>query len=171
MAYKQTHRHSDPVRRLLCLTETCFLERDPSTYSIGKLSKKNKSYVQTGFKSRVAKTLKRSANTTFRSFWDWWRTPFTSIIILISNAIWYPICIVTLDLVELLIWCRSLLRPKIPLYIKSLLYWLFGVINWYVIMTHHVTPHLCAKRDICWMMILCLSQLCYLKFLLILGWN
>ena len=39
MAYKQTHRHSDPVRRLLCLTETCFLERDPSTYSIGKYSK------------------------------------------------------------------------------------------------------------------------------------
>ena len=45
MAYKQTHRHSDPVRRLLCLTETCFLERDPSTYSIGKYPK-DKNYVQ-----------------------------------------------------------------------------------------------------------------------------
>ena len=37
VAYKQSHRHSDPVRRLLCLTETCLLERDPSTYSIVSL--------------------------------------------------------------------------------------------------------------------------------------
>lgn len=27
-------RHSEPVRRTLCLTETCLLERDPQTYSI-----------------------------------------------------------------------------------------------------------------------------------------
>ncbi|KAG5881132.1 hypothetical protein JTB14_020836 [Gonioctena quinquepunctata] len=27
-------RHSDPVRRTLCLSETCILERDPQTYSI-----------------------------------------------------------------------------------------------------------------------------------------
>lgn len=32
--YKQSHRHPDPVRRQLCLTETCVLERDPATYSI-----------------------------------------------------------------------------------------------------------------------------------------
>ncbi|XP_018321035.1 dnaJ homolog subfamily C member 13 isoform X1 [Agrilus planipennis] len=27
-------RHSEPVRRILCLSETCLLERDPQTYSI-----------------------------------------------------------------------------------------------------------------------------------------
>ena len=37
LAYKQSHRHQDPVRRILCLTETCLLERDPSTYSIVSL--------------------------------------------------------------------------------------------------------------------------------------
>ncbi|CAL4130362.1 unnamed protein product, partial [Meganyctiphanes norvegica] len=31
---KISHRHNDPVRRTLCLSETCLLERDPSTYSI-----------------------------------------------------------------------------------------------------------------------------------------
>ena len=35
--YKQSHRHDDPVRRLLCLTETCLLERDPATYSLVSL--------------------------------------------------------------------------------------------------------------------------------------
>ena len=35
--YKQSGRHPDPVRRLLCLTETCLLERDPATYSIVSL--------------------------------------------------------------------------------------------------------------------------------------
>ena len=35
--YKQSARHPDPVRRLLCLTETCLLERDPATYSIVSL--------------------------------------------------------------------------------------------------------------------------------------
>ena len=30
--HKITHRHPDNVRRLLCLTETCLLERDPDTY-------------------------------------------------------------------------------------------------------------------------------------------
>lgn len=35
--YKQSHRHEDPVRRLLCLTETCLIERDPSTYTIVSL--------------------------------------------------------------------------------------------------------------------------------------
>ncbi len=35
--YKQSARHADPVRRLLCLTETCLLERDPATYSIVSL--------------------------------------------------------------------------------------------------------------------------------------
>ena len=35
--YKQSHRHQDPVRRLLCLTETCLLERDPGTYSLVSL--------------------------------------------------------------------------------------------------------------------------------------
>ena len=30
-------RHEDPVRRLLCLTETCLLERDPATYSLVSL--------------------------------------------------------------------------------------------------------------------------------------
>lgn len=27
-------RHSEPMRRTLCLSETCLLERDPQTYSI-----------------------------------------------------------------------------------------------------------------------------------------
>lgn len=27
-------RHPEPVRRTLCITETCLLERDPQTYSI-----------------------------------------------------------------------------------------------------------------------------------------
>lgn len=31
---KLTPRHPDPVRRILCLTETTLLERDPQTYSI-----------------------------------------------------------------------------------------------------------------------------------------
>jgi DnaJ family protein C protein 13 len=35
--YKQSRRHQDPVRRLLCITETCLIERDPSTYSIVSL--------------------------------------------------------------------------------------------------------------------------------------
>lgn len=30
--HKITHRHPDAVRRLLCLTETCLVERDPDTY-------------------------------------------------------------------------------------------------------------------------------------------
>jgi DnaJ family protein C protein 13 len=37
LVYKQSHRHEDPVRRSLCLTETCLLERDPATYSIVSL--------------------------------------------------------------------------------------------------------------------------------------
>jgi DnaJ family protein C protein 13 len=35
--YKQTDRHPDPARRQLCLTDTCLIERDPSTYSIVSL--------------------------------------------------------------------------------------------------------------------------------------
>lgn len=35
--YKQSEKHNDPVRRILCLTETCLLERDPATYSIVSL--------------------------------------------------------------------------------------------------------------------------------------
>ena len=31
---KQTARQPDPVRRTLCLTETCLLERDPASYSV-----------------------------------------------------------------------------------------------------------------------------------------
>ncbi|CAH1789259.1 unnamed protein product [Owenia fusiformis] len=31
---KITHRHDDPTRRTLCLTETCIVERDPATYNI-----------------------------------------------------------------------------------------------------------------------------------------
>ncbi|XP_043196340.1 dnaJ homolog subfamily C member 13-like isoform X3 [Amphibalanus amphitrite] len=31
---KQSARHPDPVRRTLCLTETCLLERDPASYSV-----------------------------------------------------------------------------------------------------------------------------------------
>ena len=36
MVYKQSPRVADPVRRTLCLSETCLIERDPATYSIGK---------------------------------------------------------------------------------------------------------------------------------------
>jgi hypothetical protein len=32
--YKVSDRHSEPVRRLLCLSEVCLIERDPTTYSI-----------------------------------------------------------------------------------------------------------------------------------------
>lgn len=32
--YKVSERHGEPVRRLLCLSESCLIERDPSTYSI-----------------------------------------------------------------------------------------------------------------------------------------
>ncbi|XP_067952104.1 dnaJ homolog subfamily C member 13-like [Watersipora subatra] len=35
--HKHCQRHLDPVRRLLCLTETCVLERDPATYHIATL--------------------------------------------------------------------------------------------------------------------------------------
>ncbi|XP_046378006.2 dnaJ homolog subfamily C member 13-like [Haliotis rufescens] len=31
---KLTPRHTDSVRRTLCLTETCFVERDPATYNV-----------------------------------------------------------------------------------------------------------------------------------------
>ena len=30
--HKISHRHSEAVRRLICMTETCFLERDPDSY-------------------------------------------------------------------------------------------------------------------------------------------
>lgn len=32
--YKVSERHAEPVRRLVCLSETCLIERDPATYSI-----------------------------------------------------------------------------------------------------------------------------------------
>ena len=32
--YKSSDRHQEPVRRILCLSEVCILERDPSSYSI-----------------------------------------------------------------------------------------------------------------------------------------
>lgn len=32
--YKVSERHTEPARRLLCLSEVCLIERDPSTYSI-----------------------------------------------------------------------------------------------------------------------------------------
>lgn len=32
--HKVSHRHNDPVRRTLCVTETCLLERDPNSYAI-----------------------------------------------------------------------------------------------------------------------------------------
>lgn len=31
---KFSTRHGDPVKRILCLTETTILERDPQTYSV-----------------------------------------------------------------------------------------------------------------------------------------
>ncbi|XP_037280971.2 receptor mediated endocytosis 8 [Rhipicephalus microplus] len=34
VVHKISPRHEDPVRRLLCLTESCLLERDPSTYTV-----------------------------------------------------------------------------------------------------------------------------------------
>jgi DnaJ family protein C protein 13 len=35
--YKISERHEEPVRRILCLTESCLVERDPSSYSICSL--------------------------------------------------------------------------------------------------------------------------------------
>ncbi len=35
--YKQSRRHPDPVRRILCLTETCMIERDPASYCMVSL--------------------------------------------------------------------------------------------------------------------------------------
>ncbi|XP_066599154.1 dnaJ homolog subfamily C member 13 isoform X2 [Prorops nasuta] len=32
--HKQSSRHSEPPRRILCLSDTCLLERDPQTYNI-----------------------------------------------------------------------------------------------------------------------------------------
>ena len=39
MVYKRSPRRdpNDPVRRTLCLSETCLVERDPATYSIASL--------------------------------------------------------------------------------------------------------------------------------------
>lgn len=34
MVQKITPRHSEPMRRILCLTDTTILERDPQTYSV-----------------------------------------------------------------------------------------------------------------------------------------
>ena len=31
---KWTPRHNEPQRRVLCLTETCIVERDPGSYSV-----------------------------------------------------------------------------------------------------------------------------------------
>lgn len=31
---KITHRHPDPTKRILCLTDATILERDPQTYSV-----------------------------------------------------------------------------------------------------------------------------------------
>jgi DnaJ family protein C protein 13 len=31
---KFSPRNEDPVRRLICLSETCFIERDPGSYSV-----------------------------------------------------------------------------------------------------------------------------------------
>lgn len=32
--YKTSDRHSEPVRRILCLSEVCIIERDPASYAI-----------------------------------------------------------------------------------------------------------------------------------------
>ena len=32
--YKVSERHQEPVRRILCLSEVCLIERDPASYSI-----------------------------------------------------------------------------------------------------------------------------------------
>lgn len=32
--YKVSERHLEPVRRVLCLSEVCLIERDPASYSI-----------------------------------------------------------------------------------------------------------------------------------------
>ena len=32
--YHHHHHHQEPVQRLLCLTETCLVERDPASYAI-----------------------------------------------------------------------------------------------------------------------------------------
>ena len=34
VVHKLSSRHTDPIRRLLCVTETCLIERDPSSYQI-----------------------------------------------------------------------------------------------------------------------------------------
>jgi DnaJ family protein C protein 13 len=41
IVYKHSSRHTESVRRLLCLTETCLIERDPSTYHICTLKPLN----------------------------------------------------------------------------------------------------------------------------------
>ncbi|CAF4175614.1 unnamed protein product, partial [Rotaria sp. Silwood2] len=41
IVYKHSSRHADHVRRLLCLTETCLIERDPATYHICTLKPLN----------------------------------------------------------------------------------------------------------------------------------
>ena len=41
IVYKHSSRHADSVRRLLCLTETCLIERDPATYHICTLKPLN----------------------------------------------------------------------------------------------------------------------------------
>lgn len=32
--HKVSHRHNDPLRRTLCVSETCLLERDPNSYAV-----------------------------------------------------------------------------------------------------------------------------------------
>jgi DnaJ family protein C protein 13 len=44
--YKVSERHSEPVRRLLCLTEVCLVERDPATYSICTLKPLGEVFIQ-----------------------------------------------------------------------------------------------------------------------------
>lgn len=34
MVYKHSCRHTEPVRRILCITETCLVERDPASYIV-----------------------------------------------------------------------------------------------------------------------------------------
>lgn len=39
--YKLSERHEEPIRRLLCLTENCIVERDPASYSVCTLKPLN----------------------------------------------------------------------------------------------------------------------------------
>ena len=68
VVYKHSSRHTDSVRRLLCLTETCLIERDPATYHICTLKPLNEIFALVRHKDSLQEfTIEYMRNNPTRS--------------------------------------------------------------------------------------------------------